>query len=355
MLTFKQRYKPKTEREYTKSDLTVYDSAGNTALAGLKVYGKSEVVDGEIKSAGEGYAVVDLGTLSYIGGVDGTYGRYYTTSLSTIIKQDEGTLNILCPLFTATTSISDVTDNPNGYMWLSYRGNISFSKNGYADATAFKSAMNGVILAYQLADPTQGNAIAVKTDDGTGIDGTMATFSTGTPLYGVSDTVRDVMVWNGSAGTVTKKCGEVDLGTLNWAKETTVTNVIRFTSTDISASIKRIPATETIKCIMPIFTPSSENLGYAGLVNNAFTVNTIGTISLYNPTEYADYTAEAFATAMSGVMLIYELATPTSEQLTTTENTSIASLRTFDGTTHFTNNAATDMAVNYTIKVPTIS
>ena len=48
----------------TGSDLTLSTSSGN--VNAITIYGKSEVVDGSIKSAGEGWATVDLGTLKWI-------------------------------------------------------------------------------------------------------------------------------------------------------------------------------------------------------------------------------------------------------------------------------------------------
>ena len=193
----------------TGSDLTLSTAEGNVNK--LTVYGKSEVVDGAITSAGEGYAVVDLGTLNYNSGIDGTYGRYYTTDLSNIIERVEGSLNLLCTIFKPSTALTAVVDNPSGYMWLSSAGNISFSKNGYTSYADFKTAMSGVLLCYELADPTQGNCIAVKTDNGSGIDGTMATFTTGTPLRATLDgTVKDEMHYNGITGEVITRCEIVD-------------------------------------------------------------------------------------------------------------------------------------------------
>lgn len=348
MLTFKQRYRPRAEREYTKTDLTVYDSAGNTALTGLKVYGKSEIVDGAIKSAGAGWSVVDLGTLNW------TYTQ--TTNYSVFEAPINGMFNpttpserlsgLLCSKYPISTQPSYATMDDKSMLRLA--GKIIIKDGTFTDATAFKSSMSGVLLCYKLADPTQGNTIAIKTDNGTDVNGTMATFTTGTPLRGVPDTsVRDIMAWNGSAGTVTNKCSELDLGTLNWSYSSNY-NVFWANITDLNYIAD---SNDNILCSKYANSPTQ---------SSAAPDKTIYTrISGENPgvgIKDSDYTdATAFKAAMDGVKLIYELTTPTTEQLTQTENDSIASLQSFDGTTHFTNNATTDMTINYTIKVPTIS
>ena len=343
MLNYKQRYKPRTQREYTKTDLTVYDSAGNTALAGLKVYGKSEVVDGEIVSAGEGYAVVRLADLTWT-----PYNTIYYATISNKINNQNNTG--ICPSYNVinsnVTSVSEAVRNLTDNNSLALSKNTSTPRvyirsDGYSTVEDFVASLGDATLCYQLADPTQGNTIAIKTDNGTGINGTMATFTTGTPLYGISDTIRDAMQWDGSAGEVTKNCASVDLGTLTW-----------------------YVAAEGDNCFYTLIPNTAENLltltakytkvlySVIGTTDKAYCRISERTLVIHD----SDFTTPQECKAgLTGVMLIYELATSTSEQLTQAENTSIASLRTFDGTTHFTNNAATDMGVSYTIKVPTIS
>ncbi len=195
----------------TGSDLTLSTSSGN--LNALTVYGKSEVVDGDIRSAGEGYAVVDLGTLNW------GYESYQTPIFTTLLSAIGGvsnSINFICPKYKSKASFWREANND--MCIASGSSNLCISNSQYTNESDFKTAMSGVLLCYELANPTQGNTIAIKTDDGSGTNGTMATFTTGTPLRGIPDTtVRDVMTWNGSSGEVTKNCREVDLGTLTWS------------------------------------------------------------------------------------------------------------------------------------------
>ena len=346
--SFNIRYKPKTTRAFTKSDLIVYDSAGNTALNALTVYGKSEVVDGAIVSAGEGWATVDLGTLTWY--YERSTITFYTVDIPNIINKpptNDDVANIICskyPKYSYNYIYNSLGDLG---ICVTTAGTIRIKDLQYgSDTTAFKNSLSGVILAYQLADPTQGNTIAVKTDNGTGINGTMATFTTGTPLRGIPDTtVRDVMAWDGSAGTVTKNCGEVDLGTLTWHY---LSNATFFYANGSSLGIKIVPRTSAFNGICANYVP----IAYNRNVGKDKIIFTDGTDICIRDTNYTDETA--FTTAMSGVLLCYELATTTTEQLTTAENNSIAALRTFTPQTHAQNNAGTEMTVNYTIRVPTI-
>lgn len=304
-------------------------STANGKLRKLTIFGKSEVVDGVIKSAGEGYAVVDLGTLNW------TYTQ--TTNYSVFEAPINGMFNpttpserlsgLLCSKYPISTQPSYATMDDKSMLRLG--GKIIIKDGTFTDATAFKTAMSGVLLCYQLADPTQGNAVAIKTDNGTGIGGTMATFSTGTPLYGINDTVRDVMEWDGSAGTVTKNCAKVRLEDLSWLITSN-----RFYTQDIRATVKKLVSYAEIPnavCAKYI-TVSASN---SAIVNNSITIDPTGDILIHDET-YT--TVSDFVSSLGDAELVYELAIPTTEQLTATENDSLSTLKTYSPQTTITIN-----------------
>lgn len=128
-------------------------------------------------------------------------------------------------------------------------------------------------------------------------------------------------------GTVTRKYGIVDLGSLNWTYESgehsrmwaTITGIKRATSTSLLGNL-----------ICPLYITDS--------VDHIYTHNTDKTIGveasnyriwIYD-TSYND--ATAFKTAMSGVYLVYELATPTTESATPYTNPQLVDA---DGTEEF--------------------
>lgn len=279
---------------------------------------------------------MDLGTLTW---ERSNTGLFLTTitSMKPATTTEQRIQGLCCARYPLSSSGTSWDNLENKHM--QKVGQIFGVKDlDYTTATDFKTAMSGVLLCYELEDPTQGNTIAIKTDDGSGINGTMAVFSTGTPLQDIPDTnVRDVMAWDGSAGEVTKNCMGLDLGTLNWTKEEN-----HFYSEQISDALAPSSNSIPIKGITPIYTITSYTLLITEQTNNVIAMSKTNRIYVYD-TNYTD--PADFKAAMQGVMLVYELATPTTQPLTSTENASLAGLKTFEPTTHAQNNAGAEMAV----------
>ncbi len=137
-------------------------------------------------------------------------------------------------------------------------------------------------------------------------------------------TLRGIPKWNNglyydgdtyeSDGTVTRKYGIVDLGTLTW-NYSSADNDKRFFTTDL-----RVKATTATSDVINAICPIYQAVGY-NRVNNIIGDNMVmGAVNASNGVTYfafrnTSYTdAASFKTAMSGVMLVYELATPTTEQ-----------------------------------------
>lgn len=101
-----------------------------------------------------------------------------------------------------------------------------------------------------------------------------------------------------------KRVGKVDLGSLRWYYATTGQG--RFQSTGINTIIASpITQSEVATVLCKVYDTVAASKVYNGVVGIA--INTDGGIWVYDPTS-SD--ATAFQTAMSGVMLYYELATP---------------------------------------------
>ena len=112
-----------------------------------------------------------------------------------------------------------------------------------------------------------------------------------------------------SNGTVTRNYGIVDMGTLSWGKPT-ATNYMNFYSTDISSLVKKPDTTNNgykiVRCSKYSSVPiTATNDSYIYITND-------GQVRIKD-TVNASLTAAEFKTAMSGVYLVYELATPTTE------------------------------------------
>ena len=122
-----------------------------------------------------------------------------------------------------------------------------------------------------------------------------------------------------------KPWGIVDLGTLTWLKSG-ISN--RFYSDSLEGIIKKAEVTpyapSTVKANVASSNYKTVNGydGYNGTINNAVSTcyfNDKTYVQINDQSKYDSMTANEFKTAMNGVQLVYELATPTEIQLTPTE------------------------------------
>lgn len=114
-------------------------------------------------------------------------------------------------------------------------------------------------------------------------------------------------------GTVTRRYGIVDLGTLEWTKDTSGTYA-RFAAEDNQLANKWKP-TDTYVRANGLFCTQyvPDRLAAGGGVDKGIS-GYQGSTSIYiSDSVYASSTADQFKTAMSGVYLVYELDTPTTE------------------------------------------
>lgn len=178
----------------TGTSITLTDSADGY-LQGVTVKGHSEVVDGAIKSIGDaGWGVVDLGTLTWNYNAGTSIPFFYTTlpnySYPTEIEATTEKAPLICSNYPTVPQTQRV--NKSIYGLNSATNTIGLSDTAYTDATAFKSAMSGVLLYYPLADASQADPLlGITSKNGAG-QGTAATITTGLPLRSTLDgTVYD--------------------------------------------------------------------------------------------------------------------------------------------------------------------
>lgn len=372
--SFNIRYKPRTTRAFTKSDLTVYDSAGNTALNALTVYGKSEVVDGAITSAGEGGSIeietcqknlldptkLVTENITYTEGVlSGTAGSFHTAYSTGIPVLFNKARQIT---FSIKAYTDGLTHTGRGLLVIFvYEDNttdILYMLNATTEPQVFTLTSNAakqiqyIGISYGAGASNMWYLSEIQLEYGSQAttyepyNGTMAVFETGTPLRGIPDTtVRDVMAWNGSSGAVTKNCGKVRLADLTWTSNVTggfAANLADSPRGIISLICSKYPYDNSVLFFWDNFNNYSNKTLYRSTGQSIYIKDT-------------DYATESdFIASLGDTELVYELATPTTQNLTPTENASLAGLRTFQPQTHAQNNAQTDMTVDYTIRVPTI-
>ena len=237
----------------------------------------------------------------------------------------------------------------------------SLVANSKADVQAW---LSGKTLFYELATPTQdadtsmstltiGSAFTVLTD----LDSTfsmkatadlfdpyvLTTTGTGTVSGGTithqaislttsGETYADVLHGEWLAGigdikdtasigattTIERRVGCVDLGSLTWGiTATDTTNVYRMYA-DLPTAAYAASNSQPANLICSAYDTISADRAYLKYTGVAG-ASTMGRVFVYDPYYNTSSSAAAFKTAMSGVLLYYELETPTTESVTGTD------------------------------------
>lgn len=137
-----------------------------------------------------------------------------------------------------------------------------------------------------------------------------------------------------SNGTVTRKYGIVDLGTLDYERDTSYDNPFFYAIIDDIGRVSPIKPKINIFCSEKYLVVDSTSMNSFGAsADNNTICKEIGAARkkiLIRDDSYTD--AQAFKTAMSGIYLVYELATPTTESADAYINPQIVDA---DGTEEF--------------------
>ena len=147
---------PKLQLEFgsTASAYSPYTAETHTHQYSETIYGGvDDFVNGGLTNE---YGFVDLGTLTY------TYvsnlQAFYTDGVASTIKRTANDAEIPTWLYSSAYKQSAVNDTilgrNNGRISVASNGRVWISNFDYTDATAFKSALDGITLCYGLATPT---------------------------------------------------------------------------------------------------------------------------------------------------------------------------------------------------------
>lgn len=186
-------------------------SFASTELLGAgKAHDTIEVVEGDKVAGIQRYnlvhvkriGTVDLGTLSW--NYNSTYKRFGATfTKGGAVGGGANTkANIICPIYRNETGNHAYSGVEGGYDKCISLYNVAFyiCDSSYTDATAFKTAMNGVILNYELATPTRTTIAENLT-----FEEVSATIEQG----GSIETIYETLAPNCTTGFVVKKATEV--------------------------------------------------------------------------------------------------------------------------------------------------
>jgi arginine repressor len=133
------------------------------------------------------------------------------------------------------------------------------------------------------------------------------TISLGQTVYGGTLDVEN--------GVLVVDKASVDLGDLTWNERSTMTSgIYRMLSSGISSSVKPCSDGSVANIVCSCYNKTSATATYAKV--HGISIDNAGSISIYDERYNTIDSPSAFKTAMNGQTLVYELATPTTIQLT---------------------------------------
>lgn len=317
------RFETDSETAYQKTIPT-----GAKLMSVKSVGGHSEVIDGEIVSAGtesiveQGKNLFDYTDKTYYGANVSKVenGVIYTKGLTTTVLNIP---TIVSNKYTLSFKIKSSGTNQGGLRWSLQKGkNTSYahdsslikSEVGYAANTEYQAVATFVATTDFVSLCT----IILMVYDVQQENGDTATNYS--PFYQIErpipEAIRNLPGYGWSAGTARNyidyenkryvQCvGSVDLGTLSWRVGDSVSfETFQLTGQKLTKSYSIAP-----NFICPKYSTKTQNesWGKTSITGISATSNVNGYIYV-NDTSYTD--ATAFKQAMSGVMLYYELANP---------------------------------------------
>ena len=278
--------------------------------------------DGKVKRK---YGIVDLGTLDYTRYESNTAGTYFfITNLHSVPIYAVN--NMVCNLITppyVSKAAADIyfgtADDKSIGAWDG--GGVRIRDDSYTDATTFKAAMSGVMLVYELATPTTETAAPYTNPQIVSKYGTLEYVTNSIVPVGHKTTYLTRDMFGGYVDLISGKLvvdkAMVDLGSLEWQYRESGSPVAPYFYTTNAPDIKSPGAlyTNPINAICskyPVVIRTSSTFVDGTLCGDG-TVTEVQQIQIKD-TAYTN--ATTFKSAMDGVQLVYELATPQTYQLT---------------------------------------
>lgn len=190
---------------------------------------------------------------------------------------------------------------------------------GVTASSLYNTPSNCAYMRFIVVETTYGNDICINLSWSGARNGEYESYKKHSYPLDYSLTLRGVpkldssnkLYWDGDEyapdGTVTRRYGIVDLGTLNWTYEL---GVPRFYTQDLASVIFKPDGNTVSNVVCPKYVARPVNNIYASETDKIIGVSNLGAVNIKD-TSYT--TVESFKASLSGVYLIYELATPTTE------------------------------------------
>lgn len=153
---------PTAYAPYHRNEYPIPEAIRNLPGYGWSAGTARNYVDYENKRYVQCVNSVDLGTKNWLMYKDGDYTPFFYLNAGDISDIRGGTSNFLCPKYQYAKI--GVTDNASG-LYVLENTTVRVRDTAYTDATAFKQAMQGVILYYELANPIVTDISTLIDDD----------------------------------------------------------------------------------------------------------------------------------------------------------------------------------------------
>ena len=286
-------YEPYIKHSYPlDSDLTLRGIPKLDASNNLYYDGDVYEADGTVTRK---YGIVDLGSFNWleIGG-----GYWYQQYVMPDVKHvsNSAYANCMCPIYTVDTADNINFKRHDKVIGINSEGRIATNDSGnYASASAYKAAMSGVYLVYELKTETTETA-----DPFTAIQDVSPYGTEEYVDYGVSQGTRDIAV---PVGHQTKYIQRVPIeGKTQMKTYVSPTNSVE-DATEYTTNLNGTKYGGTLEVISGKLDKTHEGITYTG--------QTINEPWLSDCDEY-----QQGATPTYGATVVYELTTPTEVSLT---------------------------------------
>lgn len=247
------------------------------------------------------YGYVDLGSLTWYWDSQGYWycqpDDLESATLSYIYSNTSWTLK------PADVAWANMTNGQVGVGGVQFR----VKDTNYSTASDFRNSVSGVYLIYKLATPTSPtitNAEFEALCESFGMNGQSATIQIGSTVYGGEYDAR--------TGVLTVTHEIIDLGSINYTYRTDTTKPI-FQATNAIYAKRRDSAYDIGNDKCSIYKTVSSNAVSQDGYDYSFAISITGRNIYIQDSRYT--VASDFKTAMDGVQLVYELATPQTIQL----------------------------------------
>lgn len=300
-------YEPYEKHSYPlDSSLTLRGIPKLDASNNLYYDGDEYTSDGKVKRK---YGIVDLGTLDWTAL---TYYRWMSTkSIGTSYKSQTIPPNILSANY--VTSPKESVERANMQITISEDSKVLLCNKDVTTAEELKSSLQGVMLVYELATPTTETATPYTNPQIVSKYGTLEYVTNSIVPVGHKTTYLTRDIFGGYVDLISGKLvvdrAMVDLGSLDWAYASAGTRFyVQFPPIKTVANNNTKP--NALCSLYDIGTPNDT----WNTKDKVISSNTNSHMILVRDTAYTDPTT--FKSAMNGVQLVYELATPQTYQLT---------------------------------------